>query len=125
MAAGPRLIFPGGVTRQQAGTYICQAANLHGVMQVGARLEVVFPPSCQIQLRETATTFTLRCRAEGNPGDFSFSWLKNNLSFSDQNQITLKENSNFGKYPKRNVEKLKISDIFTCESSGSVKCCDV
>ena len=105
VVAGPRLSFPGGVTRQQAGAYICQAANQHGVMQVRAVLEVVFPPSCQIQLREKSTTFSLRCRAEGNPRDFSFSWLKNNLSFSDQNQITLKENSNFGKYPKRNVEK--------------------
>ena len=93
---------------------------MHGVLQVRARLEVVFPPSCQIQLREKSTAFTLRCRAEGNPRDFSFSWLKNNLSFSDQNQITLKENSNFGKYPKRNVQKLKISNIFTCESSTTV-----
>ena len=108
MTAGPRLTFPEGVTREQAGGYICQAANQHGVMQVRAVLEVVFQPSCQIQLREKSTTFSLRCRAEGNPRDFSFSWLKNNLSFSDQNQITLKENSNFGKYHKRNVEKFNL-----------------
>ena len=52
VGAGPRLSFPGGVTRQQAGAYICQAANQHGVMQVRALVEVVFLPSCQIQLRD-------------------------------------------------------------------------
>ena len=46
VVAGPRLSFPGGVTRQQAGAYICQAANQHRVMQVRALVEVVFLPSC-------------------------------------------------------------------------------
>ena len=96
---GPLLTFPAGVSRHQAGGYICQAANKHGVMQVKTVLEVIFPPSCHIHLTEKLTTFTMRCEAEGNPRDFSFSWMKNNLSFSDFSQITEKENSNFGKTP--------------------------
>ena len=98
IVSGPVLSFSSGITRSQAGTYICQASNLHGLRQGRVVVVVEHPPSCQVSVtRTTNTATTLHCRAEGSPGDFSFSWMKNNLSFTDFSRITQKENSNFGK----------------------------
>ena len=95
VGSGPLLTFPSGISREQAGLYICQANNRHGVMQVKTVLRVNFLPECVISTMELETGLTMQCRAEGNPRDFSFSWKKNNLTFSDFSQIT--QNSNFGK----------------------------
>ena len=95
--SGPVLTFPRGVTREQAGSYICQATNIHGLRQAKTVVRVDFPPSCQISVTRHQAALRLHCRAEGSPEDFSFSWRRNNLSVSHFSGIIKKDNSNFGK----------------------------
>ena len=42
------LYFGGPVSREQAGTYVCEAQNRHGTAYSSARLNVHYKPDCEI-----------------------------------------------------------------------------
>ena len=48
---------------------------------------VVALPKCNIFLIKRSETFVLRCQAEGNPTNFTFSWKKSNVTFSETDAI--------------------------------------
>ena len=78
--SGPVLHFPGGMFRDGAGLYICQASNRQGLIQAQARVEVLYKPECDIHQTITGNTLLIKCVADGNPGNYSFSWKKGNLT---------------------------------------------
>ena len=81
------LHFVQGVSRDHAGTYTCEAANQHGVQKIRTALNVVYEPKCNIFLIKKPETFVMECKADGNPKNFTFSWKKNNLTFSKVDSI--------------------------------------
>jgi len=81
------------VTRNQAGTYLCQAENKHGVITDKTQVEVLYLPTCEIFVKEKLETFLIKCMAHGNPRNFTFSWKKNKHPFGNISQDLSKEES--------------------------------
>ena len=80
--------------------------------EAGAQIQVVYPPSCQLSLRVKLETFIIECQPRGNPKNFTFSWRKNNLTFSDFSHVSSGEASNHGKDQKITLLYLLILESF-------------
>ena len=79
---GAVLHFSEGVSRDQSGPYTCQANNLHGSEIIRTVITVLYQPKCTIFLIKKKETFVLECKADGNPKNFRFSWVKDNITHS-------------------------------------------
>ena len=53
------LDFTEVVTREQAGEYLCQVSNPHGVSSVALNVNVVYKPTCKLNIK-TAISFELK-----------------------------------------------------------------
>ena len=83
--------------------------------EAGAQIQVVYPPSCQLSLRVKLETFIIECQPRGNPKNFTFSWRKNNLTFSDFSHVSSGEASNHGKDQKITLLYLLILEFFNSD----------
>ena len=92
--------------------YFMSSPCLAVTMRLVPQIQVVYPPSCQLSLRVKLETFIIECQPRGNPKNFTFSWRKNNLTFSDFSHVSLGGASNHGKYQKITLLYLLILESF-------------
>jgi len=77
------LYFGGPVSRDQAGTYVCEAQNRHGTAYSSTRLNVQYKPECEIFQEKDEEEIVLTCKASSNPSQVSFVWRRENESWAE------------------------------------------
>jgi len=78
------LDFTEVVSRQQAGEYVCQVSNIHGLSTASVTLEVQYKPNCEMNFSMQKEELILTCTADANPQDVRFQWQKGNATFEGQ-----------------------------------------
>jgi len=86
IATGTELTFSEPISRDQAGTYKCQAKNVHGKAEAELTVDVFYRPSCSVSQELQGEEMILTCSAVANPEDTVFYWSKDDVTFSGQGE---------------------------------------
>ncbi|XP_063910375.1 titin-like [Zophobas morio] len=104
------------LSRDQEHNYTCQASNKHGITTTELYFNILYKPSCFIELDKLDNEDVLICKADGNPNDFRFNWK---LDSSEEDLKDVVIHADFHSYLVLNSTRPNLTN-YQCQVRNSV-----